>query len=269
MAKRNAPSTWSVYLQSLNRGVHDMSGLLDHHAAQFLNTQSIYPAFFHSVPLMYLLDYTTGRYLIMSNEAKQVMGLDPGGFMEGGIAYMVEHYHPDHFKLFNNKIFDTRLNFLKSIRPEEHANYIFTYNHRFKDTKGRYADYLQRNCFIKSDAAGNPLVSFGMIINYNHFGTQAKVVHTIEKLFTSESGTYAELVDKKLFLLHMEDEELFSRREKEVLLWLAEGLTSKEIADKLHVSEHTIINHKRHMQEKSNSPNTVALVSFALRKGII
>lgn len=162
---------------------------------------------------MYLLDYTTGRYLIVSAEAKHVMGLDACGFIEGGVQFMMAHYHPDHFRLFNNKIFDTRLTFLKAIPPEQHANYIFTYNHRFRDAKGQYADYLQRNRFIKSDSDGNPLVSFGMI-NYNHFSIQQQVVHTIEKMIASESGTYAELVDKK-------------------------------------------------------PPNTAALVSFALRKGII
>lgn len=41
------------------------------------------------------------------------------------------------------------------------------------------------------------------------------------------------------------------------------------IADKLFVSEHTVINHRRHMQDKTNSPNAVALISFAIRNGII
>jgi DNA-binding CsgD family transcriptional regulator len=61
----------------------------------------------------------------------------------------------------------------------------------------------------------------------------------------------------------------FSKREKEVLLWMAEGLSSKMIAGKLNISEHTVINHRRSMQEKSNKPNATALVSFAIRNGII
>ena len=63
--------------------------------------------------------------------------------------------------------------------------------------------------------------------------------------------------------------KLFSKREKEVLIWMAEGLSSKMIAHKLNISEHTVINHRRSMQEKSNKPNATALVSFAIRNGII
>ncbi|SEM43205.1 regulatory protein, luxR family [bacterium A37T11] len=62
---------------------------------------------------------------------------------------------------------------------------------------------------------------------------------------------------------------IFSKRETEILFWMAEGLTSKEIALKLYVSEHTIINHRKNMQEKSGVPNAVALVSYAIRNGFI
>lgn len=269
MARHKESLTWLAYMQSLHNKEYDTAGLLDHHAAQFLNIQSVHPAFFHSVPLMYLLDYTTGRYLTFSAESKNVMGIAHQGFMEGGVEFMLHHYHPDHLRLFNEKIFYARLNFLKCIPAEQHGNYIFTYNHRFKSSQGNYSDFLQRNCFIKSNADGEPLVSFGMIINYNHFSPRTKVIHTVEKIDQTENGMYASLMDKKQFLVNVEDEELFSNREKEVLLWMAEGLTSKEIADKLYVSEHTIINHRRHMQDKSNAPNATALVTFAMRKGII
>ena len=66
-----------------------------------------------------------------------------------------------------------------------------------------------------------------------------------------------------------EENGLFSKREREVLLWMAEGLSCKQIADKLRLSEHTIINHKRHMLEKSGCLNSVALVGYAIRADII
>jgi len=270
MTKRTKPTTWLAYIQALNyHGYDDMDELLNLHTAQFLNTQSIYPAFSHSVPAMYILDYTSGQYLIFSTQSKDIMGLDHRDFIEGGVTFMLHQYHPDHLRLFNEKIFQTRLEFLNAIPPEHHKDYIFTYNHRFKDQRGNFSDYLQRNCFIKSDSKGNPLVSFGMIINHNHFSPATSVVHIVEKMVQTEQGSYASLQDKKTFLINVEDEELFSRREKEILFWITEGLTSKEIADKLHVSEHTIVNHRRNMHEKSNTLNATALVSFALRRGII
>ena len=78
----------------------------------------------------------------------------------------------------------------------------------------------------------------------------------------------AETILKKSYYLHQED-KLFTKREKEILLWIADGLISKEIADKLFISENTVVNHRRNMQTKSNTRNSSELVSYSLRQGII
>jgi len=58
--------------------------------------------------------------------------------------------------------------------------------------------------------------------------------------------------------------ELLSKREKEVLNLLAEGDNSKEIADKLCLSERTVSNHRANMLQKCNVDNTVKLVRLYL-----
>ena len=110
-------------------------------------------------------------------------------------------------------------------------------------------------------------MSMGMVININHFKNENPVIQTVDKL-SSDPDIATQTVHKKSFYLHDED-RLFIRREKEVLLWTADGLTSKEIAHKLNISENTIINHRRNMQEKSNTRNVTELVSFSIRHGII
>lgn len=45
--------------------------------------------------------------------------------------------------------------------------------------------------------------------------------------------------------------------------YLLEAFTSKQIADKLFISEHTVINHKRNMHDKSDTQNSAALIYFA------
>lgn len=60
-----------------------------------------------------------------------------------------------------------------------------------------------------------------------------------------------------------------TRREMEVLELLAEGLSNKEIADRLFVSERTIVGHKSNLMAKTNTKNTVALLAYAIKNGII
>jgi len=56
-------------------------------------------------------------------------------------------------------------------------------------------------------------------------------------------------------------EDVLSKREKEVLECILEGLPSKEIADKLSISKRTVDNHRQNILNKTGSRNTAGLVS--------
>lgn len=60
-----------------------------------------------------------------------------------------------------------------------------------------------------------------------------------------------------------------TKREMEVLMLLSEGLNNKEIADRLFVSERTIVGHKTNLMSKTNTKNTVSLLAYAIRNGLI
>ena len=60
-----------------------------------------------------------------------------------------------------------------------------------------------------------------------------------------------------------------SNRETEILVLIAEGLTSKEIASELFLSKDTIETYRKIMVKKASVLNCTALVAEALRKGWI
>jgi DNA-binding NarL/FixJ family response regulator len=62
---------------------------------------------------------------------------------------------------------------------------------------------------------------------------------------------------------------ILTRREKEVLQLIAEGLTNKEIADKLFVSQSTIDSHRKNLLAKFEVMNTAALIAQAARSGLL
>ncbi|MDY0084346.1 MAG: response regulator transcription factor [Bacteroidales bacterium] len=66
-----------------------------------------------------------------------------------------------------------------------------------------------------------------------------------------------------------DDDINITPRELEVLELLAEGLNNKEIADRLFVSERTIVGHKSNLMAKTNCKNTVALLAYAIRNKLI
>jgi DNA-binding NarL/FixJ family response regulator len=60
-----------------------------------------------------------------------------------------------------------------------------------------------------------------------------------------------------------------TRREKEILVLIADGLTNPEIANKLFVSSSTVDSHRKNLLAKLNVKNTASLVKFAMDHQLI
>lgn len=63
--------------------------------------------------------------------------------------------------------------------------------------------------------------------------------------------------------------ELFSEREKEIVIKFSRGLNAEEIAEELNLSHHTVKTHRRNILKKSGCTNTTELVAKCLTNGII
>lgn len=263
MRIKNRP-TWLDYLDIMHGKLCESEQLNLTDFDNFIKANSFAHSFFqHSIPFVYLLNYRTGLYVNMS---ENFAGYESGCFLNEGINHTLQIHQPDHLRLFNQEIFPDRLEFLKSIPTATHKDYVFSYNTAVKNRKGEDEHYLQRNSFL-SDEAGNLIYSMGILINITHYNDRNTVFQTIDKIDPNGLSS-CETIYKKAYFINEED-RFFSKREKEVLLWMAEGLSSKMIAEKMFVSEHTIISHRRNMQDKTNMPNAAALISFALKKSII
>ncbi len=63
--------------------------------------------------------------------------------------------------------------------------------------------------------------------------------------------------------------DVLTAREKDVLVLLAKGLTSKKISEELYVSTHTVDTHRKNILSKLGVNNSAELVQYALRNGLI
>lgn len=59
-----------------------------------------------------------------------------------------------------------------------------------------------------------------------------------------------------------------SKREFEILRYIAKGKTNKEIADTLHLSVHTVETHRKHIHTKLNVSSSSELIKKALDMGL-
>lgn len=60
------------------------------------------------------------------------------------------------------------------------------------------------------------------------------------------------------------DSESLSQREKEILGYVVKGMTNKEIAEKLYISVHTVITHRRNITRKLQVHSAAGLTIYAI-----
>ncbi|MDZ7695080.1 MAG: response regulator transcription factor [Balneolaceae bacterium] len=89
----------------------------------------------------------------------------------------------------------------------------------------------------------------------------------ISKLLTSsyldQSKKRSEPQAKKM------DDINITKREREILTLIVEGLTSQEIAEKLYISPRTVDTHRFNLMQKLDIKNTAGLVRFALQNDLV
>jgi len=66
-----------------------------------------------------------------------------------------------------------------------------------------------------------------------------------------------------------EEDIQLTRREKEVLQLICDGLSNKEIADRLFISERTVVGHKSNLLAKTNTKSSVGLLSYAIKNKLV
>nr|MBF0223742.1 DNA-binding response regulator [Desulfobulbaceae bacterium] len=63
--------------------------------------------------------------------------------------------------------------------------------------------------------------------------------------------------------------EVLTMRERQVLCLIAEGGTSKGVAEALDISKRTVEHHRANMMRKLQIKNTTDLIKYAISKGYI
>lgn len=86
----------------------------------------------------------------------------------------------------------------------------------------------------------------------------------LDKLKTDEVDMEA-VLDEPLTC----DPVTLSSREIEIIRLIVEGLSYTQIADRLHLSSHTVTTHRKNIMSKLGVNNTAALVMYAVKVGLV
>ncbi len=113
--------------------------------------------------------------------------------------------------------------------------------------------------YLLKDSGGADLVQAVMTLMHGHSFFSPLVAKIMLDDYTRRLGERGAL----------DRYDSLSEREREVFQLVAEGRSSKEIADLLSVSPATIETHRTHVLQKLGLRNTAEVVLFAVRRGVI
>ncbi|WP_461639709.1 response regulator transcription factor [Labilibaculum euxinus] len=203
-------------------------------------------------------DYCKNNYFYYSENIDEALGFhNRMSLMDHN--WFRSRFHPeDH--IINVAALKAR-EFILEQAIENRKDYKFTFEFRILNDENKYIRLIVQNFILELDKKGSiwldmKLFDFSPIQDLNKPGIAVfsnKI--TREIIFTMEG--------KK------EVEGNISQREKQVLGLIAEGLRSKEIAERLFISSNTVNNHRKNLMTKLNVTNSSEAVGIAKSLGIL
>lgn len=177
----------------------------------------------------------------------------------------------EHIQLKGKLIADFYTRFLNKSEVLQYKN-MFSY--RMEDKCGNILTMLYQAIPLSVHESGSPEHVLCIQTDVSHL----KVTSTKDVSFLHLDGgehflnvnIEAGVFDSKLIKQREKNlKELFTNREKEIVRYFAQGWNAEQIAEKLHLSPHTIKTHRRNLLKKSSCLNTTELVAKCLTNGII
>jgi DNA-binding NarL/FixJ family response regulator len=117
------------------------------------------------------------------------------------------------------------------------------------------------NGYVVKESAADRLIQGLEAVSRGEYFLDSSLSHSVVKRLVELPGQEVRISDKSYGTL--------TAREQQVLRMVAEGRSTKDIAAELFISPKTVDNHRANIMEKLNLHNTIELVRYAAKLGLI
>ena len=148
--------------------------------------------------------------------------------------------------------------------PDKQMKYKMRFDFRIRKKSGEYIRAMLQVVVVQNDDEGRILRTLVVLTDISHLKKDGQVV--LSYIGMDGEPSYFDVNVQNLL---PEKNRFLSKREKEVLYLIAEGLLSKQIAESLYISKHTVDSHRKNLLQKTGSANTGELINKAIRDGLI
>jgi len=136
----------------------------------------------------------------------------------------------------------------------------FMVDYRVRKVDDTYIRVLRQSTTLESDEHGKTISTISVCTDISFLKAEGEIMQKMNfkasKKYEFKSGE----TDKHFKL---------TKREADILRLIAEGKDSLEIADKLHISVHTVRTHRRNLLTRSGLGSMIQLINLAKKRNLI
>jgi len=210
-----------------------------------------------------VFDLFKKEHIFYSPNFGQLLGFDIKQIEEKGQVFLDAKIHPDDFvALMQNGILLLKLYFQFS--SDEKANYKLINEYRILNANNKYVRIIEQHQNLELDIYGNIWLSLSIIdISPNqdiNDGFKSQLLNFVsgEIIPFQEEKKSGKTVGTTL-----------SKRERQILQMVKNGLLSKEISGQLNISLHTVNTHRQRVLEKLGANNSMEAIAYASKLGLL
>jgi hypothetical protein len=197
------------------------------------------------------------KFLYVSEGIRQMIGVEPTMLNP---SHFVEVTHPDDLArlgILRAQTFVVE----KEVLETNKGSALVSFTLRFRNTAGAYFNCLCQAYFFYSPIPPRGVYLLQVVSNVESFGVRKRGFHH----YKGKDLSHFRFPDQAL----LDIGPAFSSRELEILKLIESGMSSKEIADKLFLSVHTVNTHRRNILDQCDQCNISNLIYELQQQGLL
>lgn len=208
-----------------------------------------------------VFDMYRREHVFTSYNFADLLGYDKTRLERMDTEYFDSRVHPhDLLTLTRNGI--RLIQLFLDMPLAERPNYKLVNEYRIRNAEEKYIRVIEQHQVLELAPNGNLWLTLGIIDlspNQEHYeGVKSQIIN----YKTGKIHPFPESPEAT------ETAVTLTKREKEVLRLVKEGLLSKEISERLSISIHTVNTHRQRILQKLGADNSMEAAAYAARLGL-
>lgn len=212
--------------------------------------------------MFFLFDNSELNYLFVSKSTSSVLGYSNEEISKKGFQWLFTLFSETELE-YKKKVMADVFQFLKTLDREMILSCTVSYNLVAQRKDGKKVHLLEEMMFPEVNTNGEPLITSCFLHNLSDFGTSE-----VRKcrIYLENNGFEEIIFSESYNVCERTRETDLSQREVQVLEQFSKGLNTKQVAQKLFVTENTIKTHRKNILLKLQANNTAQAIKIAMKK---